>query len=75
MLPPGKHMRHHDMLVAHDVEAFAEEVVHLLRDRALQCRLARSGQQPVEGKCTWQRSVALLEGVYGLAIERRVLDH
>ncbi len=68
MLPLGKQMRRHDMLVAHDAEALAEQVARLLRDQALQCRLVRSGQRAVEGKCTWQRSVARLEGVYRLAV-------
>ena len=37
----------------------------------MQCRLACNARRLVEEKYTWERSVAMLEEVYRLAIERR----
>lgn len=57
------------LLVAEDDKEFAEKVVHLLKDRALRCRLARNARRLVEEKYTWERSVKMLEEVYQRAIE------
>lgn len=59
------------LLVAEDAEGLAEQVVRLLRDPALRRRLARNARRLVEEKYTWERSVAMLEKVYQLAVERR----
>ena len=59
------------LLVAQDAKGLAEQVVRLLKDPALRCRLARSARRLVEEKYTWERSVAMLEEVYRLAIGRR----
>jgi sugar transferase (PEP-CTERM/EpsH1 system associated) len=59
------------LLVADDAEGLADQVVRLLRDPTLRRRLARNARQLVEEKYTWERSVAMVEEVYRLAIERR----
>jgi sugar transferase (PEP-CTERM/EpsH1 system associated) len=59
------------LLVAEDAGGLAEQVVRLLKDPALRRHLARNARQLVEEKYTWERSVAMLEEVYRLAIERR----
>ena len=59
------------LLVAEDAEGLAEQVVRLLRDSALRRHLTRNARRLVEEKYTWERSVAMLEKVYRLAIERR----
>jgi len=57
--------------VAWDVGAFTEQIVRPLKDPLLQCRLACNARRLVEEKYTWERSVAMLEELYRLAIERR----
>ena len=69
MLLLGRQMRRHDMLVAHDAETSAGQVVCLLRDSVPVRHLARNARRLMEEKHTWERSVALLEGVYCLAVE------
>ena len=59
------------LLVAEDAEGLAEQVVRLLKDPALRRRLAHNARRLVEEKYTWERSVAMLEEVHRLAIERR----
>lgn len=59
------------LLVGENAEDLAEQVVRLLKDPALRRRIARNARQLVEEKYTWERSVAMLEEVYCLAIERR----
>jgi len=59
------------LLVAEDAEGLAEQVVRLLRDSALRRHLTRNARRLVEEKYTWERSVAMLEEVYRLAIERK----
>lgn len=59
------------LLVARDAKGLAEQVVRLLKDPALRRRLARNARRLVEEKYTWERSVAMLEEVYRLAIEQR----
>jgi len=59
------------LLVADDADGLADQVVRLLRDPTLRRRLARNARQLVEEKYTWERSVAMVEEVYRLAIERR----
>ncbi|MBL7066163.1 MAG: glycosyltransferase, partial [Anaerolineae bacterium] len=56
------------LLVGQGAEAFAEQVVRLLKDSALQRRLARNARHLVEEKYTWERSVGMLEEVYRLAM-------
>jgi sugar transferase (PEP-CTERM/EpsH1 system associated) len=58
------------LLVADDAEGLADQVVRLLRDPTLRRRLARNARQLVEEKYIWERSVAMLEDVYRLAIKR-----
>jgi sugar transferase (PEP-CTERM/EpsH1 system associated) len=59
------------LLVAADACGLADQVVRLLRDPTLRRRLARNARQLVEDKYTWERSVAMLEEVYRLAIDRK----
>jgi glycosyltransferase involved in cell wall biosynthesis len=59
------------LLVADDADGLADQVVRLLRDPALRRRLARNARQLVEEKYTWERSVAMVEEVYRLAIDRK----
>ena len=59
------------LLVAKDDKDMAEQVVRLLKDPGLRCHLSRNARWLVEEKYTWDRSVAMLEEVYRLAIERR----
>jgi len=59
------------VLVARDAEGLAEQVVRLLKDPALRLRLAHNARCLMEDKYTWERSVAMLEAVYRLAIEQR----
>ena len=59
------------VLVARDAEGLAEQVVRLLKDPALRPCLARNARRLVENKYTWERSLAMLEEVYRLAIEQR----
>ena len=56
-------MRRPGMLVAHDAETSAGQVVCLLRDPALARRLARNAPWLVEGKYTGERAVVLGGGV------------
>ncbi|MGA9351514.1 MAG: TIGR03087 family PEP-CTERM/XrtA system glycosyltransferase [Anaerolineae bacterium] len=60
----GKHL-----LVAEDAEALAEQVVRMFRDQALRRHLARNAHRLIEEKYTWERSVAMLEEVYRLAVQ------
>lgn len=61
----GVEARHGEhLLVADAPEAFAAQVVRVLGDRALSDALAASGRALVEDRYTWERSVALLEGIY-----------
>ena len=69
---PGRQMRCPGILVAHDAETSAGQVVCLLEDPALARRLARNAPWLVEEKYTWERAVALLlEGAYRRAGETR----
>ena len=58
------------VLMAGDAEGLAEQVVRLLKDPALRLRLAHNARRLMEDKYTWERSVAMLEEVYRLAIEQ-----
>ncbi len=58
------------LLVAEDAEGLAEQVVRLLKEPALCRRLARNARRLVEEKYTWERSVAMLEEVYHLAVKQ-----
>jgi sugar transferase (PEP-CTERM/EpsH1 system associated) len=58
------------LLVGRDAMTFAEQVIRLLNDRVLAQRLAQNARRLVEEKYTWERSVALLEGVYHLTASR-----
>jgi glycosyltransferase involved in cell wall biosynthesis len=60
------------LLVAADACGLADQVVRLLRDPTLRRRLARNARQLVEEKYTWERSVAMLEEVYRMAIKQRI---
>jgi sugar transferase (PEP-CTERM/EpsH1 system associated) len=57
------------LLVAQDAETFAEQVICMLGDQTLRRRLASNARQLVEEKYTWERSVAMLEGLYWQARE------
>jgi sugar transferase (PEP-CTERM/EpsH1 system associated) len=59
------------VLVAGDAEALAEQVMRLLKDPSLRLRLAHNARRLMEDKYTWERSLAMLEEVYRLAIEQR----
>ena len=59
------------LLVAQDAEDFAECVLRLLTEPNLGRRVARNARRLVEEKYTWQRCVAALEEVYGIAISSR----
>jgi sugar transferase (PEP-CTERM/EpsH1 system associated) len=59
---PAGHGDH--LLVADEPEAFAGQVVRVLREPALARALAESGRRLVEARHTWERSGALLEDVY-----------
>jgi len=59
------------LLVARDREAFAGQVVRIMKDRTLALRLARNARQLVKDKYTWDRSVAMLEQAYCLAMSQR----
>jgi glycosyltransferase involved in cell wall biosynthesis len=56
------------LLVAEDAESFAAQVLRLLTDKELRRELACSARRLVEEKYTWERSVAMLEDVYRLAV-------
>lgn len=58
------------LLVAEDARSLAEQVLRLLKDAALRRRLARNARRLVEERYTWERSVAMLEEVYQLAVQR-----
>lgn len=62
---PGEHV-----LVAEDTEGLAECVLRLLKDQSLRGRLARNARRLVEEKYTWERSVAALEQVYSMAVNK-----
>jgi sugar transferase (PEP-CTERM/EpsH1 system associated) len=62
----ARHGEH--LLVADDTpEGLAAQVVRLLRDPCERRRLAHNARQLVEERYTWDRSGALLEGLYSLA--------
>lgn len=56
------------LLVAKDAEDFAAHVVRLFNDPELQRRLAQNARKLVENKYSWEKTVAMLEDVYRLAI-------
>lgn len=56
-----------NLLIAEDAKSFAEQVVRLLNDKALQHSLAYNARRLVEEKYTWERTVTMLENVYCLA--------
>lgn len=60
-----------DLLVAETAEVFAAQLVRLMRDNALQRRLADNGLAFVRNGYTWERTVEVLEGVYQLAVAAR----
>jgi glycosyltransferase involved in cell wall biosynthesis len=51
-------------LLADTAEAFAGQVVRLLRDRDLCTRIANEARSFVESRHTWERSVDELEEIY-----------
>jgi glycosyltransferase involved in cell wall biosynthesis len=53
-----------DLLVADGAEAFASQVVRLLRDRALGAHLAHNAVRLVQEVYAWERTVDVLERVY-----------
>lgn len=56
------------LLVAEGAEAFAGQVVRLLKDKELRQHLAREARKLVEEKYSWRCCVAKLEAVYKQAI-------
>jgi glycosyltransferase involved in cell wall biosynthesis len=56
------------LLVAGDAKGLADQVLRLFKDAALRQRLARNARRLVEAEYTWERSVAMLEEVYRLAV-------
>ena len=56
------------LLVADGADAFAAQVVRVLRDPGLAADLSRSGRRLVEARYTWERSVAALEQIYGAVV-------
>ena len=59
----GRHL-----LIADEPEAFASHVVGLLRNGDLQNTLATGARRLVEEKYTWERSAAMFDEMYGLAL-------
>ena len=57
-----------NLFIAETAEGLAEQTVRLLKDPTLRRRLARSARRLVEAKYTWERSVAMLDDVYRLAM-------
>jgi sugar transferase (PEP-CTERM/EpsH1 system associated) len=55
------------LLMARDGEAVAEQIIRLLQDPSLACRLAHSARSLVEDKYTWDRAGNMLEELYHLA--------
>jgi sugar transferase (PEP-CTERM/EpsH1 system associated) len=58
------------LLIAQNAATFAEQVVYLLSDPELRLQLSRNARKLVEEKYSWERTVAMLESVYRLTIER-----
>jgi sugar transferase (PEP-CTERM/EpsH1 system associated) len=61
----GKHL-----LIASNAESFADNVIRLMESSTLRQRLAHNARSLVEAKYTWERSVAMLEEVYRLALDK-----
>lgn len=61
-----------DVLVADAPEAFARNVVRLLRDPQLQRRLAENGRRLAEEKYDWQVILSKMDAVYQAASELQV---
>jgi glycosyltransferase involved in cell wall biosynthesis len=60
-----------DLLIASAPADFAEKVLMLIEDRALQQKVGQSGRQYVEKNHQWARITGLLEGVYHEVIRTR----
>jgi glycosyltransferase involved in cell wall biosynthesis len=63
-----------DVLVADTAEAFAAEVVRVLRDDALGAELGSAGRRLVEGSYDWRAAARVLEALYRRAIPARRLS-
>lgn len=59
------------LLVADEPDTFAAHVVRLLRDPKLAGDLAERGRRLVEGRYTWEQSVAELESIYHTVVRNR----
>jgi len=61
---PGEHVK-----VGNSPQELSNEIIHLLRDRREAIRIARNARRLIEEKYSWERSVAMLEKAYELAIK------
>lgn len=61
---PGEHVK-----VGNNPQELSNEIIHLLRDRREAIRIARNARRLIEEKYSWERSVAMLEKAYELAIK------
>jgi glycosyltransferase involved in cell wall biosynthesis len=64
-----------EVLVADTPEAFANEVIRLLKDPALQARLAENGRRLAETCYDWQVVLTKIDEVYGKAEKETIPEN